>query len=215
MSTLPPEPGPLSRPLPDDPAKREARLDSMRAERRALGILAVVAIASIVWIASPVGVGILLGMLLAFSLQPFYERMVLRNKQPGLTALGFVFVSAAGLLATLGGVSSLLISRGVVMMQALIASLAPGGRARALAERLSGKLGPLQIHSDEISAKLRDAAADLAAQAASIAATVATTTFEILLALFFAMMTLSFVLRHWATIAARAEDMVPLRTRYT
>lgn len=215
MSTLPPELGPLSRPLPDDPVKREARLDSMRAERRALGALATVAIAAIIWVASPVGVGILLGMLLAFSLQPFYERVVLRNGQPGLTALGFVLVSATGLLATLGGLSSLLISRGAVMMQALIASLAPGGAVRALAERLSLKLGPLQIHSDEISAKLRDAAADLAAQAASIAATVATTTFELLLALFFAMMTLSFILRHWGAIAARAEDMVPLRPRYT
>ena len=41
--------------------------------------------------------------MLAFSLQPFYERVVLRNGRPGLTAMGFVFVSATGLLATLGG----------------------------------------------------------------------------------------------------------------
>ncbi|MFO0759768.1 MAG: AI-2E family transporter [Byssovorax sp.] len=215
MSQNPPELGPHSRPLPDDPEKRAARLDSMRAERRALGVLAMAAIAAIVWIAGPVAVGILLGTLLAFSLQTFYERLVLHNGRPGLTALGFVLASTLGLLLVLGGLFSLLIARGMVLAQALMASLAPGGALRTFAERMSPRLGPLQIHSDELSARVRDAAADLASRAAGVAATLATATFELLLTLFFAMMTLSFILRRWKSIAAHAEDMIPLRPRYT
>jgi predicted PurR-regulated permease PerM len=215
MSNQPPDPAPLAPPTPDDPVRAAAALDSARAERRALGVFAVAAIAAILWIARPVGSGILLGTLLAFSVQPFYERMAMRTGRPALTALGCVVVSTVGLLGTLGGLSSLFIARGAVIAQALIASLAPGGMLRELAQKLSTRLGRLQFKPDEITAKLHDAVADLASQAAGIAAAVATTTFGILLAMFFAMMTLSFMLRHWATIALRAEDIMPLRPRHT
>jgi predicted PurR-regulated permease PerM len=187
----------------------------MRAERRALGIAAVAAIAAIVWIARPVGVGILLGALIAFSLQPLYERLVARNDRPALTALGCVLASTVGVLAVMGGLSSLFIARGLVLADALIAALAPGGALRGLAQTLSARLGNFQFQPVEITAKLHDAAAGLAARAAGIAATVATTTLDLMLALFFGMMTLSFILRHWPVIARRIEDMLPLRPRYT
>src|SRR4051812_16130746 len=93
-----------------DPARRAAYLDSVRAERKALGAFTVVAIAAIVWIARPIGIGILLGTLIAFSLQPLYERVVERTKRPALTALGFVIVSTVTLLATIGAVTSLFIT---------------------------------------------------------------------------------------------------------
>jgi predicted PurR-regulated permease PerM len=215
MSTDPHEKDPHEPPLPADAVRRAAYLASALAERKALGLLAVVAIAAIVWIARPVGLGILLGTLLAFSLRPFYELHAARTGRPALTALGYVLVSTIGLIATVGGLSSLFITRGAVMAQALIASLAPGGALRELAQKLSARPGWPQFKPDEVTAKLRDAVADLASSAASIAAAVATTTFDILLALFFAMLTLSFILRHWTAIVLRAEDALPLRPRYT
>lgn len=215
MPTDPPDKGPREPAPPADAVRTAAYLDSARAERRALSVLAVASIAAIVWIARPVGIGILLGTLIAFSLRPFYERQAARTGRPALTALGCVVVSTVGLLAAIGGISSLLIARGAVMAQALIGSLAPGGALRELAERLSARLGRLQFKSDEVTAKLHDAAADLASSAAAIAAAVAMTTFGVLLTLFFAMMTLSFILRHWTAIVLRAEDVLPLRPRYT
>lgn len=215
MPVDPPASDLRERPPLDDPVRAAVYLDSVRAERRALGVCAMAAIAAMVWIARPVGVGILLGTLIAFSLQPIYERLVARNHRPGLTALGCVLVSTAMLLVTTAGLSSLFIARGVALAQSFIAALAPGGALRASAQSFSSRLGPLQFKPDEISAKLHDAATDLAARAASIAATVATTTFEVLLALFFAMMTLSFILRRWKVIATSAEDILPLRPRYT
>ncbi len=176
---------------------------------------ALAAIAAIVWLARPVGVGILLGAFMAFSLQPLYERLVARNHRPALTALGCVIVSTVGLLGSVGGLSSLFIARGKVLAESLIAQLAPGGALRASAQGFAARLGPLQLKPDELTAKLHDAAADLASRAASIAAQVATTTFGVVLTLFFAMMTLSFILRRWRAIALQAEDILPLRPRYT
>jgi predicted PurR-regulated permease PerM len=206
----PSEPSP-----PVDRRRSAAALDSMRDERKALGVFAVAAIAGIIWIVQPVGIGILLGMLIAFTLQPFYEKLVGRHGRPGLLALGCVMVSTIGLLAVVGGLSSLFITRGSVMAQALIASLGPNGGVRAAGLRFASRLGPLHFQLDEITAKLRDAAAELASRGAAIAAAVATTTFDILLMLFFAMMTLSFVLRRWREITVRAEEMLPIRPRYT
>lgn len=208
-------PGASSSAVPEDPAKHAARLDSARAERRALAIFAIIAIAAIIWIARPFGVGILLGTLLAFSLQPFYERLAERTRRPALTALGCVIVSTVGLLGTLGGLSSLLITRGMVMVSSLIESLAPGGALRQFAEQIAARLGPLQFQPAELTAKLRDAAAELASEAATIAAAVAMTTFDVLLTLFFAMMTLSVMLVRWKDLALRAENMLPIRPRYT
>lgn len=215
MPTAPLKEDPPDPPLPEDPARRAANLDSARAERRALGIFAVVALAAIVWVTRPVGIGILLGMLTAFTLQPFYERLVERTRRPALAALGCVTASTIGFLGTMVGLSSLFIARGAVMAQTLFSSLAPGGAAREIAQKFAGRLGPFHFQLDEVTAKLRDAAADLAARAAAVAAVIATTTFDILLSLFFAMMTLSFILRRWDAIALRAEDMLPLRPRHT
>ncbi len=205
--------GPLT--SDDNHQRKAATLDSIRAERQALSVFAMAAIAAIVWVVQPVGIGILLGMLIAFTMQPFYERLVKRHGRRGLIALSCVIVSTIALIATVGGLTSLFITRGSVMMQVLIASLGPDGKLRELGMRLASRSGPLHFQFDEITAKLRDAAADLASRAAAIAAVVATTTFDILLMLLFAMMTLSFVLRRWNEITLRAEEMLPIRPRYT
>lgn len=216
MPIAPPSPDdPPEPPASADPIRTAVYLDSVRAERKALGVCALVAIGAMLWIARPVGIGILLGTLIAFSLQPLYERLVARTRRPALSALGCVVVSTILLLVTMGGLSSLLIARGMVLAQSFMGALAPGGPLRSTAQKLASRMGPLQLKPDEVTTKLHEAATDLARRAASIAATVATTTFEILLALFFAMMTLSFILRRWDAIARRAEDMLPLRPRYT
>src|SRR4051812_47271709 len=94
-------PRPRDESSPDDPARRAAAaLDSARAERRALGIAAMAAIAAIVWVAQPIGIGVLLGTLLAFSLQPFYEKSVEKHGRPALITAGYVLASTAGLVVT-------------------------------------------------------------------------------------------------------------------
>lgn len=215
MSVAPREPPIIAGPELLELARKASYFDSVRAERRALNILAVLALAAIFWIMRPVGVGILIGTLMAFSLQSYYERLAKRTGRSSLTALGLVLASALGLLGAIGGISLLLITRGVVIAHSLIVALSPGGALREFAQKLATRLGPLQFQPDEMAAKLRDAAADLASRAASIAAAVATIAFDMMLALFFAIMTLSFMLSRWPAIALRIEGMLPLRPLYT
>jgi predicted PurR-regulated permease PerM len=175
----------------------------------------VLALAAIAWIMRPVGDGILIGALVAFSLQGFYERLAKRTGRSSLTALGVVIASTTALLAAIGGLSLLFITRGAVIAHSLIVALSPGGALREFAQGLSSRLGPLQFQPDEVTAKLRDAATDLASHAATIAATVATLAIDLLLTMFFAVMTLSFILPRWRSIAVRVEEMLPLQPRYT
>src|SRR5262249_55410238 len=146
----------------------------------------------------------------AFMMQPLYERLRRRYRRSALAAALSVVVSSLGIIGTLAVVAYLLVGRGVVLTEALIDSLSPGGALRQVAERVAARAAPLGIHPDDVLAKLRDAAAELAAQAAQIAAAIAAATFSGLLALFFVLMTTYFVLRNWSQISRRAEDMLPL-----
>jgi predicted PurR-regulated permease PerM len=185
------------------------------AERRALAGFSVAAVAAICWIVQPVAIGILLGALTAFALQPLYERLKRYTKRTALAALGCVLVSALGFGATLGILSYLFVARGAGMAKALITWLSPGGAGLAMVENITRRLGPLHVEPEEIMAKLNSAAGEIAQRAAAIAAVVASTTFSALLVLFFLMMTVFFTLEQWPTLARHAENMLPLRPRYT
>jgi len=183
-------------------------------QSRALSWFAVGAVMVIAWIAMPVSVGLLLGTLMAFTLQPVYERLVARTRRPKLTATGCVVVASFGIAGMSAGVAYLLVSRGVAMAQALLVSLGPEGPARAMVERFVMRL-PQQVRSEDVITKLRDAAAELASRTASIAAALANAVADGLLTVFFMIMMTSFILRHWTLITRRAEDMLPLARRHT
>jgi predicted PurR-regulated permease PerM len=170
---------------------------------------------AIAWIAAPVAIGIFLGALTAFSLQPLFDRLRSYTKRPALAALGCVLISAVGFGATLALLSYLFVARGAVMGRALIAWFSPGGQGLAMVERLARNLGPLRFEPEEITAKLGSVAGEVAQRAAAIAAAVAATTFSALLVMFFLMMTVYFTLLEWPRIARHAENMLPLRPRYT
>src|SRR5689334_2192376 len=60
---------------------------SSRSQQRALGIFALLAVAGIVWLAKSVWIGLLLGTLIAFSIEPIYQRLRRRWKRAELAAL--------------------------------------------------------------------------------------------------------------------------------
>jgi predicted PurR-regulated permease PerM len=184
------------------------------AERRALAGFSVAAVVAICWIAQPVAIGILLGALTAFALQPLYDWLRRHTKRSALAALGCVLVSALGFGASLGLLSYLFVARGAVMARGLIAWLS-GGKVQEIVEQVARRLGPLHLAPEEILAKLNSAAGEIAQRAAAAAGVVASTTFSALLVLFFLMMTVFFTLEQWPTLARHAENMLPLRPRYT
>jgi predicted PurR-regulated permease PerM len=216
----PPEPDALSSapaPVPattDDAQAPTPAAELAREERRALNWFALGAAALIAWMVSPVAMGIFLGALIAFSLQPLYEYWKPRLGS-SLASLATVLVATVGLLVTFGGLGWLLVARGSSLARAFIAAVAPQGNASAVVARVSGLTSRVGVGPEELQQKLTNWAETAAAQVATIAEAVLAASATSLLALFFAALTTNFILRNWQRMSRRAEEVLPLNPAYT
>jgi predicted PurR-regulated permease PerM len=185
------------------------------AQRRALGWLALAAVAAILWLARPFIAALVLGALLAFMLEPLYERLMRRGMRPSLASLTTVLLSAILILAGIAIFVSLFVTRAIESISMLRDQLRAGGELNARLEALSGWLGHLGVSGADVSARLQAAAGEIAANLAGVAKTFATETFSLLLSLLFAMLTMHLVLRYWERIVKTVVAVAPLPPRYT
>jgi predicted PurR-regulated permease PerM len=184
-------------------------------QARALDFLALAALAALVRLASPIGIGLFLGALLGFALQPVYERLRSRGWGAGIAALTCTLGAAAIISAGAVSFAMLLVTRGLALVGSLPALLAPGGSLRALAERLLRVVEPLHLDSNEVATRLEQEALSLGERAAQVAGSVAGTAFGGLLTVFFMTLTAYSVLRYWTQLARRLELTLPLEQRHT
>jgi predicted PurR-regulated permease PerM len=187
---------------------------SSATQRRALGWSAIAAVAVILWLVRSVAVGIIFGALTGFALQPLHERIG-RHLRPMPSALFTVLATTIGIVTSVGGFGYLLITQGVQLTRGLLAALGPGGSASTWVERLTDRAASFGFSPQFIEAKVRDGAAGAAAGAARIAELIAAASSNAMLGLFFMMLAMYFVLRHWPRIATRAAAALPLRPDYT
>jgi predicted PurR-regulated permease PerM len=181
-------------------------------ETRALGFLAIAAVVALIRLAAPVGVGLFLGVLLAFTLQPLYGRLRTHRWRavPAavLCSLGATAIASAAVV----GLGVLFVTHGVALVEALAVQLAPGGPLRALALR---NLTDLHVDASALAGRLQDEVVSLGSRAAGIAANAAGATFGGMVTLFFMTLTTYFVLLHWNEIVQRAERTLPFEARHT
>ena len=168
----------------------------------------------IAWLVMPVGVGILLGMLLAFVLQPLYGRLKPRLGRvwAALAVVVGTMLALAGAAAALGW---FLVVKGVSLASKLIAYLSPGGEAGDVFGWVGGKTARFGITPAELTRRARSLVEDAAARIASEANTFVGALASLFLAALFAMLTLHVMLRHWETVSLRAQETFPLRPDYT
>lgn len=183
-------------------------------ERRALGWAALIATAAIWYIVEPVALGILLGTLLAFMMQPLFGRVQRRFGTPLASTLTVIATSVVvtGLLI---GLTWMLFSKGTVHMGELIAALgpdAPGGGALSTVSRWAERVG---IAPEDLPGKAREMAGVAAARVAVGASAVITVGAGSLLALFFMMLAMHFVLRNPALVVRVAKETLPLKPEWT
>ena len=183
-------------------------------ERVALGFLALAAIAIVIWLASPVAIGVFMGSLLAFTMESFHQRLIAQRFRPWLAALTSTSVATLGVITVAGAMGYLIVSRGLAVAANLLESLGPDGSARAFILRTSARF-PRQLSADFLIDKLSGAAADLTARAGLIAGAVVHATVGALLGSVFMVLTIYFVLRHWPLLVRRAEELLPLHPRHT
>lgn len=188
--------------------------DLDRDQRRALGWAALAAFAMILYLMRPVAMGMLLGALMAFTFQPTYER-ILRRWPPRASALATVVGATLTVVATIGGLGWILVRDGSLLGQRLVHSFGPGGEGRRIVVSLARLTSRLGISASDLEAKARTLVGAAAARAAGIAEAVASTTAGVVLVLFFVMLTMYFILRHWRLLAATACDTLPLQPEYT
>jgi predicted PurR-regulated permease PerM len=204
----------VEKPPPPNDQSIDDHGNTARQERRALGWTAIAAAAAIVWIVMPIGVGILLGALLAFTLQPLFERLQPRIGA-GWSALVTVLASTLTLAGSIGGLSWLLLTKGSALTRDWIASLGPGGQGGSVLNTVGRLTSRIGIPPDELATRARALAETAATRAAAIAEALVSTMASSLLALFFAMMSMHFILCNWDSVSRRAQETFPLRPDYT
>jgi predicted PurR-regulated permease PerM len=197
--------------LPEAVPETEAQ--ATRGERRALGWAAVAAVVAVAWIVAPIGAGIFMGTLLAFTVQPVFERLTPRLGAR-VAALAVVGSSIVVLSGVVGGLGWLLVTGGTLLSREWLASTgpSPGG---GLPGALGGLAGRFGVPPDELWARARALAEGAAMRATSVAELLVGTVASALFALFLATLAMHFILRNWDAIALGAQQALPLRPEYT
>jgi predicted PurR-regulated permease PerM len=188
--------------------------ESAGRERRALGVLALLALAVIAWLMSPVAMGMLVGVMLAFTARPTFERLS-RRFRPSIAALATVLTSTFALVLIVGGIVGILVRDGATLGRAAAESLGPGGGAKKLLLALSGLTSRVGVSQQDLTERAHALVLGIAGRAESVAQAVASATASMVAALFFMMLTMYFVLSHWQLVLGAAEDTLPLRPEHT
>ncbi len=182
---------------------------------KALGFLALAALTALLRIALPVGVGLFLGALLAFTLQPLYGRLRAHRWRAGTAALTCTLGATTIIAAVVAALIALFITRSMSMVLTLSDLLGPHGALREAGERHLKSLSVIHLQPASFAAKLQEGAMALGSRAASFTADAANATFGALLTLLFMALATYFVLLHWNEMVSRAEGMLPFEPRHT
>lgn len=186
-----------------------------RSQRKALGILTLVAVAALIWIALPVGLGLFLGMLVAFTVEPLYQRLCAQSHRPVLSAVACAIGCTLAIAGALTALAIALAERGAALVTDVRQGLAPGGSLHRALDPLQHTLGRMGVNPGDLGDRLRDSASAAVGRAAGAVAAIAGMTMNALLTLFFVALTIYFVLVHWRTLTARAEKTLPLHPAHT
>ena len=191
---------------------RQPVVSTTASQARALRLLAWSALAVVLWIASPLGVGLFLGVLLAFTLQPFDRRLRQRGWRANSSALVCVLGAMLATILAITGFGALFVGRAVMLSEDTPHLFEPTGELHALIARA---MTAIHVDPDAAIAAMHDQAAALGSRAAGMAADVAGLTFGGLLGLFFMALAAYYVLRHWEEIVRHAELLLPFAPVHT
>lgn len=182
---------------------------------RALAWLAVAALLAIAWLSHLFATGLLLGALAGFTLQPMYDRLARWSRRPLLASVTLVLATGTVILGAVVAFVSSFVTQALALIAAAREGLKPGGALSGWLEAVTGWLGRFGISTESLRERLEGAATEIASGSAGAAGAAASLTFRTMLGLFFALLTMHVVIRHWPRMAATAEGVSPLRPEYT
>jgi predicted PurR-regulated permease PerM len=177
--------------------------------------MALLATLVILWVIVPVGIGVLLGALLALAVLGLYRQLARRTRRPVLVAAGATLVATVVVAGTLGALTSLLVLQGVRVLSGSPQWFAPNGGAALLVQRLARPLAAFHVQPADVVERLRGALGGIATSLAGWAAQMVGFAINGILGLFFMAITMYFVLRNWTELSRRAEHMLPINPHHT
>jgi predicted PurR-regulated permease PerM len=183
--------------------------------RRALAWLAGGAAVAIVWLAWPFATGLLLGALMGFTCQPLYLRLAAWSGRPLVASVAVVLIAGLAILGGLAGLASLFIDQASTLAVTVREELKPGGMLIGWLGMVTRWLDRLGLSTEALAERLRAGAGEIASGSASVAGMVASRTLNLLLGVFFALLTMHVMQRYWPRIVGLLEEVSPLRSQYT
>ena len=210
--------------LPPPVVSSSVAPETRKGRRIALGVALVISFLAAGWIASPLWVGLVLGMVMAFTAQPLYRRLLrprgggeLRSstRRPNLAASAVTLLSAF-LATAVGAVSLYFLARELLVIGTILQQrLASGTPLDALGPRALHLLDRLHIDRAHASDRLNELLGRVQGEAVAAAGLVLQTTSGGMLGLLIALITEFYVLIEWPHLAVRLEAVLPLDPRHT
>lgn len=183
-------------------------------ERQALNVLAIVAVIAMMWLAQPFVTALVLGALLAFTLEPAYE-LLTRYVGSTFAAVSIVLVSGLVIVGALVGFATVFVARAVTLVNSAREQLQSGGPVADGVSAVAGWLTHIGVDTSTIQERLQAGIGGIAARAGATAGVIASNAFGAVLALFFALFTMYVVLRHWKRMVKTVVAFAPLDPQYT
>lgn len=189
--------------------------ETAKGRRRALALLLVGSSLALLWVASSLWVGILLGMVMAFTAQPAYRtiatRLARRRLAAALTTLLYGTAAATAGLALVVATGREVLGIATRIQQ----RLEVGSMAELVGVRGARILARLGLREDAAMERLRSEVAQLSANAAAAAGAVLSATTGIVVGFVIALFTMYYVLLQWWNITLRLERVLPLDPAHT
>jgi len=209
--SIPPEEPPGSDGLPPI-----TPLGGERIQRLALIVVVILAFLAAAWVTSPLWAGLLLGLLTAFTIEPWHQRVLRRfPRHPGLVAACAVSVVALGCAAVVAGLSAIVTRElldAVAVLQKLVRDFSFD---EVVSPTVTRRLTGLGITPALIGARLASVVDQATAAASRIAGAAVGSTFSILGGSLIAFVTAYYTLRDSRPIERRLAEVLPLHPQTT
>lgn len=198
-----------------DAAPHVDRVD--RTKRWALVAVVVISFALAAWVAAPLWVAVLLGVVMATSTRRAYLQLVrVLGERHASWAAGIVTLGSGLLVAVLGAVILFTLTNELMKLVAhLDAHGSTGSLAGLVGQRGERALSELGVDTARLYAWLRRELEAAASYAATLAALVVRTTSSGILGLVVALTTMYYALLEGTRVARRIERIAPLEPRHT
>ncbi len=200
----------------DDARSPKAPLNGARTQRRSLVVLVVLAFLAAAWVASSLWAGLLLGLLTAFTIEPWHQRLLRYfPRRPGFAAaiaVSLVALLCAGLLVGLSAIVTRELLDAVAAAQERVRGFS---FANVLSPGLTRRLTALGLTPALIGERLANIVDQATAAASHLAGVAVGSTLAILGGALIAFVTAYYMLKDGQPIERRLVEVLPLHPATT